>query len=253
MFRSYFRLFLLGHVLGDFYFQTDKMACKKESSLIWLLFHGLCYELSLLLVIAPIMSYDLLIPIIMLGVCHLLIDIVKYIVLRIIRKRNRYTDITGRNIFIADQSIHIIFLVIMAYLVNDTEITEWKIIKDFFDTAGKSEGTTISWLLALLLVHKPANIAIQKLLIKYKPDKKDDDNEENKEDKNAGRFIGSLERLIMLIFLSIKQYSAIGLVLTAKSIARYDRIARDKNFAEYYLLGTLLSTLIVVVTSFLVK
>lgn len=51
----------------------------------------------------------------------------------------------------------------------------------------------------------------------------------------------------MLMFLSLGQYSAIGLVLTAKSIARYDRIAKDKDFAEYYLLGTLMSTLIVIV------
>ena len=39
------------------------------------------------------------------------------------------------------------------------------------------------------------------------------------------------------------QISAVGLVLTAKSIARYDRISKDQEFAEYYLLGTLLSTI----------
>lgn len=31
--------------------------------------------------------------------------------------------------------------------------------------------------------------------------------------------------------------------MTAKSIARYDRISKDQEFAEYYLLGTLLSTI----------
>jgi len=67
---------------------------------------------------------------------------------------------------------------------------------------------------------------------------------------NAGRFIGTIERIIMLIFLSIEQYSAIGLVLTAKPIARYDKISKEKDFAEYYLLGTLLSTLVVIVVSF---
>ena len=50
----------------------------------------------------------------------------------------------------------------------------------------------------------------------------------------------------MLIFLALNQYAALGLVLTAKSIARYDKIAKDEQFAEYYLLGTLLSTLCVV-------
>ena len=31
--------------------------------------------------------------------------------------------------------------------------------------------------------------------------------------------------------------------MTAKSIARYDRISKDQEFAEYYLLGSLLSTI----------
>ena len=78
----------------------------------------------------------------------------------------------------------------------------------------------------------------------YKPeDKKKDDT------IKAGRMIGTVERIIMLFFLSIKQYSSVGLVLTAKSIARYNKIAEDQKFAEYYLLGTLLSTICVLVVS----
>ena len=46
----------------------------------------------------------------------------------------------------------------------------------------------------------------------------------------------------MLMFIAMDQYAAMGLVLTAKSIARYDKITKDEKFAEYYLLGTLLST-----------
>ncbi|WP_343250273.1 hypothetical protein [Diplocloster hominis] len=63
--------------------------------------------------------------------------------------------------------------------------------------------------------------------------------------------IGTIERLIMLIFLSLGQYAAIGLVLTAKSIARYDKIVKEPEFAEYYLLGTLLSTVSVIILSFI--
>ena len=58
-----------------------------------------------------------------------------------------------------------------------------------------------------------------------------------------GDFIGTLERIIMVVLMSINQHSAVGLVLTAKSIARYDKISKDQEFAEHYLLGTLLSTL----------
>jgi hypothetical protein len=105
----------------------------------------------------------------------------------------------------------------------------------------------IKWIFVLLVIHKPTNIAIQKFLIIYKPISSIGDKESI---NNAGRFIGTVERIIMLIFLSIEQYSAIGLVLTAKSIARYDKISKEKNFAEYYLLGTLISTVSVIIVSF---
>ena len=99
------------------------------------------------------------------------------------------------------------------------------------------------WILAILIVHKPANIFIQNMIGNYKP-KSEDSN--FKIDNNAGRFIGSVERMIMLILMYMNQYSAMGLVLTAKSIARYDRITKDEQFAEYYLLGTLISAGIVI-------
>ena len=71
-----------------------------------------------------------------------------------------------------------------------------------------------------------------------------------REDRKAEEYIGTVERIIMLIFIYINQYSAIGLVLTAKSIARYERITKEEHFAEYYLLGTLISTLIAIIVSF---
>ncbi len=61
--------------------------------------------------------------------------------------------------------------------------------------------------------------------------------------------IWTVERFIMLLFLSKGQYAAIGFILTAKSIARYDKITKDEKFAEYYLLGILVSTLCVVICS----
>ena len=72
---------------------------------------------------------------------------------------------------------------------------------------------------SILAVHIPANIFIQNFLNEYKPEKND---EIIKADNKAGRRIGTLERLIMLIFLSKDQFVALGFVLTAKSIARQD-------------------------------
>jgi hypothetical protein len=57
---------------------------------------------------------------------------------------------------------------------------------------------------------------------------------------NAGRFIGVLERLLVYVFVLQGQYAAIGLILAAKSFARFRELDR-REFAEYVLIGTLLS------------
>jgi len=59
----------------------------------------------------------------------------------------------------------------------------------------------------------------------------------------AGRVIGILERWILVTLVLASQYGALGLILTAKSIARFKKIQEDPAFAEYYLLGTLYSIL----------
>lgn len=105
------------------------------------------------------------------------------------------------------------------------------------------------WILAILLIHIPANIFIRNFLGEYKPKT---DGAVIKADYRAGRKIGTIERLIMLAFLAKDQFAALGFVLTAKSIARYDRITKDEKFAEYYLLGTLVSTLFVVICRMLI-
>lgn len=68
----------------------------------------------------------------------------------------------------------------------------------------------------------------------------------------AGAVIGLLERALVLTLVLMGQYTAIGLALTAKSIARYKEL-EDRRFAEYYLIGTLASILFAVGVGILVK
>jgi hypothetical protein len=250
MFREYFILFLLAHILGDFYIQTAKTAEKKEKSMKWVLIHGLYYLVVMFLIILPILTWEIALGATVAAILHCFIDIVKFMYLLYKRKRKKLTQIVERNVFFIDQLVHSICLTGIAYWLvrNNIQSKETHIFMDFFNMIEISEVQVLSWLLALLIINKPANIAISKLLMIYKPENK---NEDKNHDKNAGRFIGTVERIIMLIFLSIGQYSAIGLVLTAKSIARYDKISKEKDFAEYYLLGTLISTAIVIVVSFI--
>ena len=55
-----------------------------------------------------------------------------------------------------------------------------------------------------------------------------------------GRAIGYLERLIVFALTLSGNLSALGLVLVAKGIARFQQLD-DRDFAEYVLIGTLLS------------
>ncbi len=57
-----------------------------------------------------------------------------------------------------------------------------------------------------------------------------------------GRLIGVLERALALTLVLLGQYGALGLLIAAKALARF-RALDDRDFAEYFLIGTLASLL----------
>jgi len=57
---------------------------------------------------------------------------------------------------------------------------------------------------------------------------------------NRGRIIGILERVLLYSFVLQAQYGAIGFILAAKAFTRFKALD-DRPFAEYVLIGTLLS------------
>ena len=58
--------------------------------------------------------------------------------------------------------------------------------------------------------------------------------------KGAGMVIGIVERVMVLTFVLVDQYTAITVIFAAKSIARFNEL-KDRKMAEYYLIGTLVS------------
>ena len=60
---------------------------------------------------------------------------------------------------------------------------------------------------------------------------------------SRGLVIGVLERALALTLVLASQFSALGLILAAKAIVRYQALD-DRDFAEYVLIGTLTSLLI---------
>jgi uncharacterized protein DUF3307 len=68
----------------------------------------------------------------------------------------------------------------------------------------------------------------------------------------VGATIGVLERLLIVTFVLVGAEAAIGFVIAAKTIARF-RLLDDRDFAEYYLLGTLASVSVAIVTGLIAR
>jgi hypothetical protein len=67
-----------------------------------------------------------------------------------------------------------------------------------------------------------------------------------------GATIGALERLLIVVFVLVGAEAAVGFVIAAKTIARFKQLD-DRGFAEYYLLGTLASVSVAIVSGLIAK
>ncbi|MCI4670716.1 MAG: hypothetical protein MRZ79_21455 [Bacteroidia bacterium] len=112
-----------------------------------------------------------------------------------------------------------------------------KVLKDSFSFIHKSE----FWLLALgyFIIWGPTGYIMKIITIPWQRELP----KKNKGLPNAGRWIGILERTLVLSFVLINSVSAIGLLIAAKSVLRFGEIkeADNRKEAEYILIGTLLS------------
>jgi hypothetical protein len=68
----------------------------------------------------------------------------------------------------------------------------------------------------------------------------------------AGKKIGQVERAIILTLALMGEFGTISFVFVAKSMARFEQL-KERRFAEYYLLGTLLSIFFALITAILIQ
>ena len=73
--------------------------------------------------------------------------------------------------------------------------------------------------------------------------RRDEDRTAGAIELSRGRMIGALERGLALTLVLLGQYGALGLIVAAKSLARFKAL-EDREFAEYFLIGTLASLLL---------
>jgi hypothetical protein len=232
-----FALLLLGHVLGDFYLQWDKLAEQKRKNIGWLFLHGAIYTacIAASLLIGVGCDPGFIPALLFAGVSHLAVDYVKV---------KGYFKCKP---FITDQIIHFALLLLVWFWWGRSMTVKDIII--FRPVSFPDDWLEV--ILGMLILWKPIGLLISSKEI-WDFNK---NNELNKEaQKGAGKMTGYLERTIVYLLLLYGQYSAFTFVIAAKSVLRFPEIsgAQEKRaLAEYYLIGTLMSMTSVFVTSVL--
>lgn len=166
-------------------------------------------------------------------IIHIIIDILK----DLIENRNSKNE-ANESIDIKIHIIHQIFHIITIYVIGELFIGE-QLNLGLNISAG-----FLKWILLLVIIIKPTNVSFKILFQRYAPEEYSNEKDTI---EGAGAVIGNLERLLISIFLYYNQFGAIGLVFTAKSVARFNKILKSPSFAEYYLIGSLFSIFSVLV------
>lgn len=249
-----FAALMIAHLLADFSFQTDKLAEKKQKEFTALLKHGLIYTVTMLVaLLLTVQTTKMWLPFLLLAASHFMIDY--------IRVQVQKTKFGSRNeiwLLIADQLLHTvaIFMVVACFglRANPSALARWAVSQLTEPHASR----LMRYLLLLVLLLDPASVFIKQLFadIETKKQTKQQHNDiilaTMAKEARAGQVIGKLERLLVATLVITNQLSAIGFVMTAKSLARYKQL-EEKDFAERYLVGTLASVAIAVIAALLLK
>ena len=209
--NNFFLAMLTGHLIADFWLQpTSWVTCKQQNG--WkskkLILHALIAAVTpVIFTLKP--EFWWFIPVIFIS--HYLIDVVK--------SKIKMTIIY----FLIDQLLHISVLALLVLFFKKTELNS-QLSAFWIYTCG------------LILVTNPLGIltgmflksATQTEILPAKTD--------------VSAWIGILERILIVIFVTMDQFEAIGFLVAAKSVFRFNETKKDGNKkAEYFLLGTLVS------------
>jgi hypothetical protein len=245
-------LALIAHVAADFIFQTAAMVNRKNQFKLSGYFrHGIAVLMTLLIFMQGYRWGSLLLFGLLTTVIHLLLDLLKTWYLAH-AKRGRYE----LGAFIADQILHVTTIVLTWQCFDWAPeplvagFYRWLFAPKLLTVLTRSSlemETAIVQVLVVFLTYLTVcwggvafvakflgclSFSTKKILSGEAPQK-------------AGSYIGLIERGLILTLVLNNSLTAVVFVFTAKSIARFNDL-NDRDFAEYYLIGTLLSTLLAV-------
>jgi hypothetical protein len=242
---------LVAHLLTDFVFQPINWVNDKKQRKI------ASGKLTLHIIVTTLFAYvfsgeytNWLIPLVIFS-SHYIIDIIKVY----LKEKFIY--------FIMDQLAHVLVILGLWLTIEN----KWHIINPWLNELANNKNF---WTLAVgyIFVSWPLGIIIgiatqrwrNQIALEQEKNKQEQNrtlniespggfNIENvmKEEQglglaSAGKWIGICERMLILTFVLMQQYTAIGFLMTAKSILRFsEKEANTQLKTEYVLVGTLVS------------
>lgn len=212
---------LIAHIIGDFFLQPQKWVLEKEQKKLKSPKLYLHIVIHIILLFIILWDASLWFPIIIIGVSHFIFDAVKLL----IQKKK-----TKRTLFFIDQLLHVIVLLIVYFTFTDNT----------FEFTNLITQNNLLLLFCLLFLTIPVSIIMKTIFSKWNISKLTKGNESL---KDAGKYIGILERILVFIFIVANHWEAVGFLITAKSVFRFGDLKESKHrkLTEYILIGTLIS------------
>ena len=214
----------LAHVLGDFVFQKQLWLLDKQQNNFkskYLYLHITIHGAVLLSLLQVSPKYWLAYLVVLSS--HFLIDGFKSLL--------STKNCNGSMLLLADQALHGIVILALVNYYTPFEQRVWQVFRMI------NQPEILLFFLFLILITFASGIVIKQILsvIGFKS--------HISSYKNAGTYIGILERLLIFICVISGFIEGIGYLLAAKSIFRFGDLtkARHRSMTEYVLIGTLLS------------
>lgn len=228
---------LIAHFASDFMLQNKYMVNNKK----WLSKQMLIH-IAIVFISTFVLSKIFLISI-AIAISHWLVDSIK---IQIAEKKKSWES----RLFFFDQITHIlVILTIWALYLNIFSKIFEAVELPFFNYKFSLV------LLAYVFVLFPTGYIIKHLIANIAPTIPNSielEKDETLEILNGGKLIGQFERLIILTFVLLHQYEAIGFLITGKSIIRFAE-KDGKLRSEYILVGTMMSYAFAIITGVLIN
>ena len=245
MIHPAYKLFLaiyLAHLLTDFVFQTTRIVSNKRRG-EWrgYLIHGATHYFAVLAIVTlvdphrfPTLSFQLLA--LSLSLVHLLVDWAKVS----LTKSHRIPD--NALAFVLDQAVHLVTVIGAVFLLVHPSVQTFVL---WLNRIRFLQESILLVSVVYVLVIFGGGYFIRALIGPLWKEEQGQTAKEHEEVINAGLYIGWLERFLVLTALFLQSPATVGFILAAKSIARYPEL-KSVRFAEYFLIGTLLSVTIAI-------